>query len=266
MSHTALDLINTELYPLHDHQSSSYNSLVKRCKEELATHSACLLEGFITSDAIEMIVSEVDRASIEAYGCRETHNVFLEKNDKKYPLTHPRRQLQNTNLDSVAFDQIHPTHGLHILYSWDPLLSFIANVLNKENYYRMADPLAAVKVNVMHDGQNHGWHFDEAAVSTTIMLQSPKIGGVFEYVPNIRPEETGGYEAIDQVLKGSYKDIRTLKVTPGTLILFEGYRSLHQVTTVRGATTRYVATFCYKDQPNICNSPEVQKIFYGRTV
>ena len=29
-------------------------------------------------------------------------------------------------------------------------------------------------------------------------------------------------------------------------------------------TTRYVGTLCYKDRPNVMNSPEVQKLFYGR--
>ena len=136
-----------------------------------------------------------------------------------------------------------PADGLHRLYTWDPLLSFIADVLNKKHYYRMADPLAAVTVNVMHQGQNHGWHFDEAEVTTTLMLQAPEEGGAFEYAPNVRPEDRGSYEIVDRVLRGRYPDIRTLKVEPGTLILFVGYHSMHQVTRVKGKVTRYVAAF-----------------------
>jgi len=38
----------------------------------------------------------------------------------------------------------------------------------------------------------------------------------------------------------------------------------HRVTPIKGDTTRYVGTLCYKDRPNVMNSPEVQKLFYGR--
>lgn len=262
----ALDLINKQLYPLHRPESTTYKTLVERCRDELATQSACLLRGFVTKEATENMVTEVDRVSSDAYPCRVTHNIFLEENDDKFSSEHPRRRPQSTELDSVAFDQISHKDGLHQLYSWDPLLFFIASVLNKESYYRMADPLGALTVNVMHQGQNHGWHFDEAEVTTTLMLQAPEAGGIFQYAPNVRPEQSSSYEILEQVLSGRYPGIRTLKVDPGTLILFEGYRSMHQVTRVEGKVTRYVATLCYKDQPAVYNSPEVHKLFYGRTL
>ena len=266
MNDMALDLINNEQYPLHRPESVEYSALVKRCRDDLAKQSACLLHGFTTEEATARMVTEADRIAHDAYSCRDTHNVYMEENDDRYPADHPRRRPQTTILDSIAFDQIRPADGLHRLYTWDPLLSFIADVLNKKHYYRMADPLAAVTVNVMHQGQNHGWHFDEAEVTTTLMLQAPEEGGAFEYAPNVRPEDRGSYEIVDRVLRGRYPDIRTLKVEPGTLILFVGYHSMHQVTRVKGKVTRYVAAFCYKDQPDVYNSPEVQTLFYGRTV
>ena len=265
MNDMALDLVNHEQYPLHRPGSAAYRVLVERCRDDLAKQSACLLHGFTTEEATERMVTEADRIAPDAFSCRDTHNVYMEENDDRYPADHPRRRPQTTILDSIAFDQIRPTDGLHRLYTWDPLLSFIADVLNKKHYYRMADPLAAVTVNVMHQGQNHGWHFDEAEVTTTLMLQAPEEGGAFEYAPNVRPEDRGSYEIVDRVLRGRYPDIRTLKAKPGTLILFVGYRSMHRVTEVKGDVTRYVAVFCFKDQPDVCNSPEVQKLFYGRT-
>lgn len=265
MNDTALDLVNAAVYPIHRPESAVYRALVKRCRDELASQSACLLPGFITEEARIRMVAEVDRAAPDAFPCRKPHNVYLEEHDDAYPTDHPRRRPQATDLDSVAFDQIRPSDRLHRLYSWDPLLSFVADVLDKEHYYRMADPLAALTVNVMGEGQNHGWHFDESEATTTLMLQAPEAGGVFEYAPNVRPAEGDGYDIVDQVLRGSYSDIRTLAVEPGTLILFVGYRSMHQVTPVSGPVTRYVATLCYKDRPDVRNSPEVQRLFYGRT-
>jgi hypothetical protein len=49
------------------------------------------------------------------------------------------------------------------------------------------------------------------------------------------------------------------------MLLFAGYYQLHRVSPVKGETTRYVSTLCYKDRPGVCNSPEVQQLFYGRT-
>ncbi len=266
MNDSTLGLINSNKYPIHRPESAAYRALVERCRDDLATQSACLLPGFITEEARVRMVAEVDDIAPDAFPCRETHNVYLEKHDDAFPPDHPRRRPQTTELDSVAFDQIRPSDGLHRLYSWDPLLSFTADVLEKEHYYRMADPLAALTVNVMGEGQNHGWHFDESEVTTTLMVQAPEEGGAFEYAPNLRPEDGGSYEIVDQVLLGSYPDVRTLAVEPGTLILFVGYHSMHQVTPVKGSVTRYVATFCYKDRPDVCNGPEVHKLFYGRTV
>ncbi len=265
LNDTALDLIDSTTYPIHRPGSATYSALVARCRDDLADRSACLLPGFVTEEARVRMVAEVDRAAPSAFPCRNAHNVYLEEHDGAFPPDHPRRRLQATDLDSVAFDQMRPTDGLHQLYSWDPLLSFIADVLNKEHYYRMADPFAALTVNVMREGQNHGWHFDESEATTTLMVQAPEEGGAFEYAPNVRPEEGGSYDTVERVLRGSYPDVRTLAVKPGTLILFVGYHSMHQVTPVKGPVTRYVATLCYKDRPNVCNSPEVQKLFYGRT-
>ncbi len=265
MNGSALDLIDAKTYPIHRPGSAAYSALVARCRDSLASQSACLLPGFITEAARVRMVGEVDRAAPDAFPCRKPHNVYLEAHDDAFPSDHPRRRPQATELDSVAFDQIRPSDGLHRLYSWDPLLSFVADVLGKKHYYRMADPLAALTVNVMREGQNHGWHFDESEATTTLMLQAPEAGGVFEYAPDVRPAEGDGYDVVDQVLSGSYPGVRTLAVKPGTLILFTGYYSMHQVTPVRGLVTRYVATFCYKDRPNVRNSPEVHKLFYGRT-
>ncbi|MCY3555179.1 MAG: hypothetical protein OXH56_07645 [Gemmatimonadetes bacterium] len=265
MNDSALDLIDSMTYPIHQSESAAYRALVARCRDDLSARSACLLPGFVTEEARVRMVEEVDRAAPDAFTCRKPHNVYLEEHDDAFPSDHPRRRPQATELDSVAFDQFRPTDGLHRLYVWDPLLSFVADVLDKEHYYRMADPLAALTVNVMHEGQNHGWHFDESEATTTLMLQAPEAGGVFEYAPDVRPADGDGYETVDQVLRGFYPDIRTLAVEPGTLILFVGFRSMHRVTSVEGPLTRYVAVFCYKDRPNVRNSREVQELFYGRT-
>ncbi|MDP6167400.1 MAG: hypothetical protein QGF54_01655, partial [Candidatus Marinimicrobia bacterium] len=72
------------------------------------------------------------------------------------------------------------------------------------------------------------------------------------------------FSNLGAILNGDQKDVVTLDVEPGDLLIFAGFYSLHRVTPVKGGKMRYVGTLCYKDKPNVMNSPEVQKLFYGR--
>ena len=259
------DLIDNRRYPLHSPASSSYLNLVSQCQQDLNRNGACMLPGFLTTEATAQIVSEIDRIAPKVYPCNEVHNVFLEENDISFPEDHPRRLKEKTSLGSLAYDHIEKGDALRALYEWDPLLHFVAAILGEEKMYRMADPMAALTVNVMNNGQNHGWHFDESLVTTTVILQKPLEGGQFQYVANLRGEDWNDYESLNDVLLGNEDGIQTLPVEAGTLLLFAGYFQLHRVTPVVGDTTRYVATLCFKDEPGVCNSPKVQKLFYGRT-
>ena len=54
-------------------------------------------------------------------------------------------------------------------------------------------------------------------------------------------------------------------LTPGTLMLFEGRRSLHRVTAVAGPTPRYVALFGYDTRPGTMSSELLRQVRYGRS-
>ena len=262
---SALSLIDEARYPIHQPDSTGYGNLVTACRESLKDDGACLLPAFTTPQATARMAQETSRVVGDAYLCRDAHTVYLNSGDPAAPENHPLRRLEQTELHSVAYDQVATTDALYLLYNWDPFLRFLADVLERKTYYRMADPLAALTVNVMNTGQNHGWHFDEAEVTTTLLLQAPELGGSFQYIHNLRTADYRGYEGVSAALDDTHPDVRTLEVKPGTLLIFAGYYSLHRVTPVVGATTRYLATFCFKDRPGVRNSPEVQKLFYGRT-
>lgn len=264
-SRSALSLINEARYPIHQPDSATYGSLVTACRKSLKADGACLLPAFTTPQATDRMVQETSRVVGEAYLCRDTHTVYLNSGDPTAPEDHPLRRLEQTELFSVAYDQVAPSDGLYLLYNWDPFLRFLADVLERKAYYRMADPFAALTVNVMKEGQNHGWHFDESEVTTTLLLQAPEDGGCFQYIHNLKTADEAEYQGVSAALDGTHPAVRTLDVLPGTLLIFAGYYSLHRVTPVLGSTTRYLATFCFKDRPGVRNSPEVQKLFYGRT-
>jgi hypothetical protein len=41
--------------------------------------------------------------------------------------------------------------------------------------------LARVNVMAYHDGEALNWHFDRSEFTTTLLLQNPEAGGLFEY-------------------------------------------------------------------------------------
>ena len=58
--------------------------------------------------------------------------------------------------------------------------------------------------------------------------------------------------------------VRTAPFAPGTLQIFAGRTSLHRVSEVKGE--RLVAVYCFSDIEGFVNSPEVQRMFWGRAV
>ena len=119
-------------------------------------------------------------------------------------------------------------------------------------------------VNVMNSGHSHGWHFDEALFTVSVMLQSATGGGEFEYLSGVKNEQRTNYTKLQDVLNGDNKGVRTIPIVPGSLLLFGGKHMLHRVTEVSGDATRLITTLCYRDKPGITNSPEVRQMFYGR--
>ena len=257
-------LVNIALYPIDRPASEQGRRLVQSCRDQLAESGVCLLADFLTPEATALMAAQIDEVVSDAYRCDKTHNAYLEPDDESLPSDHPRRRPQRTHLKSIAYDQIAAGHALRELYEWDPLTEFLAAATSDVPMFRMGDPLAALTINVMDEGQNHGWHFDESETTITLMLQAPLAGGEFEYVPRLRRTNGEEYEAVGKILAGDTRDVCTLEAPPGTLVMFEGHGALHRVSPVTGSVTRYVAVLCYKSEPGVRNSAEVQQLFYGR--
>ena len=258
-------LVNLEAYPIADPESPARQALVKEMGRIYSRDGVCLMPGFLTAAAVEMMAAEAKNASAAAYHCNDTHNVYLEHDDTRLPPDHPRRQRQVTRLDVVGCDQLAHDGSLWGLYDWDPLRDFIGAVLGYENFHRFADPIGAMTINVMNEGDGHGWHYDEAMFTVSVMLQAPEAGGKFEYVRGLRDSGDDNYNRLGSVLAGRATDTTTIPITPGALLLFGGRNLLHRVTGVEGSRTRFIATLCYRDMPGVTNTPAVRELFYGRS-
>ncbi len=257
-------IVDLERYSLGEPSDPRAEALIEEAAERFRTDGVCLFPGFLKPGAVEAMAREAEVLSPEAFRCDDHHNVYLEADDDAFPEEHPRRRRQDTRLDVLGCDQLSANGALWTLFLWDGLSDFLRRVLGLDRLFRFKDPVGAITVNVMHDADGHGWHYDEAQFTVSVMLQAPLRGGEFEYVPGLRGEGFDDYDGLEHVLAGDRSKVSTVPITPGALMLFGGRHLLHRVSDVGGGRTRHVATFSYRDRPGMTNSPEVRMLFFGR--
>lgn len=259
-------LIDLERYPILDLSAAEARNLTAHCREQLDKTGACELPGFIRPDAVEILVRESDSLAAHAYHSVVTGTPYLAFPDPSLPEDHPRKFFEPTSVGVVAYDQFPDESVLRQLFEWNPLMEFIAAALKKDRLYRYADPMGALNLAVMGDGERLHWHFDQTDFVTSIALRPSEAGGDFEYVPLIRSADDENYPRVKRLLQGSDEGVVRVAMHPGTLLLFEGRNSIHRVTPIGGSTPRLVALLAYDTNPATQSSKLLQMARYGRTV
>ncbi len=261
---TPANLIDLERYPILDLSSDATRELTRHCRDQLDCSGACELPGFLKPEAVAMLVREGDSLAALAYHSVVTGTPYLAAPDASLPEDHPRKFFEPTSVGVVAYDQFPPESALRRLFEWDPLMEFIAAALKKDRLYRYADPMGALNLAVMGEGERLHWHFDQTDFVTSIALRPSAAGGDFEYVPLIRSATDENYPRVQRLLEGSNEDVVRVPMHPGTLLLFEGRNSIHRVTPISGDTTRLVALLAYDTKPGTRSSKGLQMARYGR--
>lgn len=262
----ATRLIDLEQYPIVQTESERYKALVTRCREQLKANGACLLPGFINTKGVKELADEANILAPLGYHTEMKGNAYLTEVDASWDKDDPRTIVDRTALGAVAYDQMPLDSLLRAVYEWDPLMSFLADALGKETLYRYADPMGAVNIAVMKDGDYLRWHFDQTDFVTSILLQSGESGGEYEFVPMIRNAINENYGQVKAILNGAREGVITLEIEPGSLVLFEGRNSLHRVTTIRGNILRLIALLGFDTKPGTQSSDYLRRSRYGRTV
>jgi len=166
----------------------------------------------------------------------------------------------------MAYDLIPGDSPLRALYEWDPLMDFIGEVLEHRPLHRFADPLGALNLAVMNEGDVQGWHYDSTDFVVSLAIQGSRSGGLFECASRIRSESDENYEDVARVLRGEARErVEVFPMVPGTLMIFQGRHSLHRVSPVEGDVPRYVALLAYDTKPGTNSSPLLKLVRYGRT-
>ena len=256
---TPAEMIDGSRYSLDD------DALVASCRTQFGSEGVCVLPGFLTAAAVNVMVDEARRLESLAFRSHSSSTPYLTQPDATYPEGHPQRTLVHSQVEVVAYDQFPTDSALRRLYEWDPMLDFVRRCLGLDVMHRYADPFGALNLSVMRDGDALCWHFDMADFVVSLALQSSDRGGDFDNAKQLRTAEEPNYDAVAAVLDDRAPHlVRTEPMTPGTLMLFNGRWSMHRVTTIEGPTPRYVALLAYDTKPGTDSSEALKLSRYGR--
>jgi hypothetical protein len=268
-------LVDLDRYPVLDLDARG-GGVADHHAAELRSTGVSILPGFIRDEAVAALVTECDALALGAYHQDVQGTPYLELPDAgAWPAGHPRVTWSRSSVDTVAYDRFDgDTSALRALFEWDPLLAFVGRILGRAPLHRYADPLGAMNLAVMVEGDELGWHYDQTDFVVSLAVQSSEAGGEFENVQRLRSAGADAdvdgaiderYDDVASVLAGSSGErVTTVPMTPGTLMLFEGRWSLHRVTPVVGPTPRYVGLFGYDTKAGTMSSDLLKLVRYGR--
>jgi hypothetical protein len=320
--------MNMEKYPwLSDLDSPQARIEITQARQQYLDTGATIFANFITNQALQSCIEDAQKQEPTAYTTNTVHTAYLKSKDLcNFTESSIYNYEMQTQVASIAFDELSPTGILAQLYRNPILLQLVSRIVhgdddeNSDNddngnkqqrsLYLSDDPLGCCSINVFRPNYHHSFHFDESEFSTTLMLQEAQDldSGLFQYTsPPIREspddwclnkvaltvatydercrchdDDNVQFHELLQQRDQQQKDessslplplpspppppaLATLDFRPGTLSIFSGSRSLHRVTTVRGNVSRLTAVLTFATHPGFCNSPAVQKLFWGRS-
>lgn len=259
-------LINLDRYPI-DTPGTGRDAAIDAARRQLARDGCAVLGGFLTPAGIAATRAEAEGVSGKGHRSFNRTNPYFTADDPSLPPDDPRRAFFDRSNNFIAADNFAPEGALRQIFDTPGFDDFIRDCLGEpeDRFFRYADPLADVIINMAEEGAGFPWHFDTNAFTVTLAIQNADQGGAFEYAPMIR-KDGENFAEVRRVLNGTSDAVRVLNLQPGDLQLFKGRYSLHRVAPLKGPTPRFVAIFSYVDQPGMVGAPERAKQLYGRAL
>jgi len=257
------DIINLERFALDTPGSSAWQALVSQAKAGLAGDGLFNFDGFMRPDALAEVLERVHpRMAAESFHHSRWHNIYFQDDVEGLAANDPALRKVETSNHTLCHDQLRGT-PLDRLYNWPAFATFLAAVMDRPQLYVMNDALAGVNVLEYRDGEALNWHFDRSIFTTTLLLQEPTGGGVFEYSQDLRSDTNPNHAGIAALLDGAIVPTQ-LPQSAGTLNVFLGVNTAHRVSTVQGAKSRIVAVLSHYDTPDRAFTKSEQMGFFGR--
>ena len=258
-------VVDLDRYPIHENNEAR-TQLVSSVQKDVRSVGCAVIKQFVKPSAIPALVAEGDKVSHLGHRNFNRTNPYFTQLPADLPDTHPLRRFYDRSNAFVPADNFGEDSIIRSLYEWPAFAPFIQEVLEEPSFYRYADPLADVVINLAEEGNGFPWHFDTNNYTVTLAIQNAELGGEFEFSPNLRTPTDENYDGVGQVLDGDQSLIHTLHLEPGDLQIFKGRYSLHRVTPLSGPTMRYVAIFSFTEMEGVVGSPERTKQLYGRVL
>ena len=238
---------------------------VNKCHQKLSDTGVLLLPKFLLPEALNQTIKEAEAKAHLAYFTKKTHNVYLSEPDTSLSEDHVFNRQVKSSKGCITTDQIQSESGLHVIYNNFIFKKFIAHVVQENAIYPYTDPLSGINIHYAREGEELGWHFDNSSFAVTLLLQAPKEGGVFQYVSDLRKNnsEEMDFEGVEAVLNNK-TPVKTLNMEEGTLVLFRGLNSLHRVTPTIGNKTRILVVLAYNNKVGVSLSETARMTFFGR--
>ena len=258
-------VIDLDRYPIHV-TGEARRQLVADVQSDIRSVGCAVIKQFVKPSAVPALVAEGDRVAHLGHRNFNRTNPYFTQLPPDLPDTHPLRRFYDRSNAFVPADNFGDDSIIRAMYEWPAFAPFIQEVLEEPSFYRYADALADVIINLAEEGNGFPWHFDTNNYTVTLAIQNADDGGEFEYSPNLRTPTDENYDGVGRVLDGDQTLIHSLHLEPGDLQIFKGRYSLHRVTPLSGPTMRYVAIFSFTEMEGIVGSPERTKQLYGRVL
>jgi len=263
----ALEMVDTDRYPLTDPGSAAWRETVEGTRADLADVGCSVLADFIRPELHDVLRDECAALEPHAYTKIEKVNAYNTAIGEPLPEDHPGRTIMERGNAFVARDHIPATAIISRLYTSPVFQRFIADCFGLPELHELADPLSGLTLNVIAPGRAHPWHFDTNSHTVSMLTRAADAGGTFEYCPNIRSADDENFPAVRAVLSGeSTRPVQRLGLRPGDLQLFKGRFALHRVSTVEGGVARHSAIFAYSERPGVIGSAERTRQLFGRVL
>jgi len=253
------DFIDLDRYPLNNLDSPLGRTLVEDCQQMMREHAICALKGFLRPASVRALSNEV--ASLEdamrTVDFRATPYGWLKNSG--FAEDHPRSRLFNRRCGALTADQLNPKGPCTQLFQFAELTEFVRRLLGYESLFNSACPNISVRLNIMQQGDEFGWHYDTNDGAVSLVLQDAQEGGAFEYAPLIRSEEDENYDRVSRIFSGRTSPV-VADAPAGTFILFMGRRSLHRVAPVGNTQkSRQTLLFSYDRKPGMVFPEKIRK-------
>jgi hypothetical protein len=258
------ELIDLARYPITEAGSPVLAAQIASLRTSLAKTGAAEAPAFLSARGLTRCIADAESLASQQYKSVGEGTAYLEDPDPKWPEDHPRAIRQRYSVGVVAYDQFPAASPVRCLYEWRPVIEFVGAVLERAPLYQYADPMGALNLAVMGDGDELQWHYDQTDFVVSLALRDADVGGDFEVAPKLRTAADENYPGVSRVLAGRTGEVTRLPMTPGTLLIFAGRHSLHRVSPIAGATERLVALLGYDTRPDTKSTPHLQRKRYGR--